>query len=232
MGNQLQRSEPDSLQVARQNLSATEVLSERLLPSEAMAIAADLLECFPNCKAEDGFVRALAEGLFMHYPPSVVGVISDAFVGLPAFSSFLSIEAAKKWLDTSVRPIHEEAERDRIAAEQSKQLPWIDEPPSKSGLEKARTWLRRIDPRAKELNGISDESRERQNAIDLAKSQQVIEREGQLRVAEYIARGLNPVYADAKRTIVCSLPLLLSLGWRVVEEQDGPTLINPQGKAA
>ena len=153
MDKQLQLSARAALPAGQQNSSALTASSERLNPSEALSIAADLLSLFPNCKAEDGFIRALAQELFMRYPASVVHEIADAFTGLPAITGFLSIDAAKKWLDQRCKPLFEQAEHERRALAPP-EPEWIDKQKAEEAqniIAKNAAWLTRKDPRVREL---------------------------------------------------------------------------------
>lgn len=44
-----------------------------------------------------------------------------------------------------------------------------------------------------------------------------LDRDRQEKIAEYENAGLDPVYADDDKTIVCSLPMMLHMGWRIGE---------------
>lgn len=51
-----------------------------------------------------------------------------------------------------------------------------------------------------------------------------------LHVSDYEAEGLAPVFADPDAQIVVSLPLLLSLGWRIEEVGGRNVLLRPTGE--
>ena len=199
MDKQLQLSARAALPAKQQNLNALAVLDERLLPSEAMSIAADLLSLFPNCKAEDGFIRALAQELFMRYPASVVNEIADAFTGLPAVTAFLSIDAAKRWLDDQCKPLFEQAEHERRALAPP-EPEWLDKQKAESVqniIAKNAAWLTRKDPRVRELMaaaGKGESEHQRQTEL-LAKlkisNDKYFERECQAAGIDP-ARGVSP----------------------------------------
>ncbi|MDO8535055.1 MAG: hypothetical protein Q7S17_10000 [Xanthobacteraceae bacterium] len=44
-----------------------------------------------------------------------------------------------------------------------------------------------------------------------------LDRDRQDKIAEYAAAGLDPVYADEEHTLICSLPMMIHMGWKIGE---------------
>ncbi len=61
-------------------------------------------------------------------------------------------------------------------------------------------------------------------AIRDAASARRIDRDRQEKIAEYATAGLDPVYADEDRTIICSLPMMLHMGFHIETVDGRPAL--------
>ena len=223
MNELVQRSARANLPARQENFSAITESENRLLPDEALDIVGHLYEQFPNCKAEDGFTQLLAKVL-LRFPRRVSESIINSVDGLALHHQFLNVANAAAWLETKAAALYKDADRELWIERQQNQPAWLTAPATPSVLDKADKWLKRIDPRVRELGGNCDEriAAEREDAKQ--KSEEHIARETKSRLAEYAAAGVDPVYADKNRTLL-SLPLLLSLGWSIREGEHGEKMM-------
>ena len=149
-----QQNAPANLPSRRENSNVRQVLSDRMLLSEAIDAAGKLIDQFPNAKGySNGFIGALAQVL-MQYPRQVVMRCIDARSGLARDTKFLSISEAVGWLERDVRPVCEEADREaRIKVQQEETAAWLRQTVPDSLKLKGMAWLDRSDPQAAELSG-------------------------------------------------------------------------------
>lgn len=203
-----------NLPAAPRNSNLTQVLAQRLSPSQAIDLVSRLLQHFPNCKAEDGFIRALAE-MFAGYPkPVALEIVGPR--GLAMSEQFLSLASAKQWLDNRCAPLWEEAERSKRVQEQTAAARDWNAPRMQSLLIKTRRWLDRDDEVAKALAEEHEKSeRERRARANTA----VLEAGRQKLLDEYEAEGVEPFFTGADKSMPVSLSLLKSLGAEIVEDE-------------
>lgn len=191
-----------------QTLSKNETAAAARLPlSQSLDIASDLLAQFPHCKAEDGFLRSMAE-LFNQYPAGVVTQITNMKTGIATHAEFLSLAAMTAWLDQQSEGIYKAADWDRRA---QRQIENRDKPlESQPLLRKMQDWT------AKRQGEIAEEDK-KLRAIQDKRSKEFMAESNEARAAEYHRAGLDPIYADEDHTIVCSLPMMLHMGWKIGE---------------
>jgi len=227
MANDLQVAAPSNLPSRQEASRLQEEYDDRLLPDEALDEAGKLLAQFPNCKAEDGFIRGLAEVLGL-YPRKIALGASVAQSGIASEHQFLSIEAVTAWCNAKTASLRYAVDWNRRAF-----MPRItdDAPPSQALHLKTRAWLDRDDPDARkmetgvrtdaELKALDDAEIERRRQAEKVS----LERSRQDREREYLAMGLELVYLDKERKMVASLPFLLANGWTIEEVNGQATLV-------
>ena len=219
----VQHSARENLPAKQENSSAIEESKSKLLPDEALDIVSDLYEQFPNCKAEDGFTQLLAKVL-LRFPRRVSESIINSVDGLALQQQFLNVANAAAWLEAKAAPLYKDADRELWIERQQNQPAWLTAQATPSVLDKADKWLKRVDPKVRELGGNSDERITAEHEDAKQKSEEHIARETKSRLAEYAAAGVDPVYAD-KSGLLLSLPLLLSLGWSIREGEHGEKMM-------
>lgn len=130
-------------------------LDTRPTPSEAIRIAAELLEQFPNCKAEDGFIGTLAK-ILAAQPRSVAMLIVDPLRGLAYREQFLSIASAAEWCEKQSVPMYQQLSRARRVNQQMVDHNDWRAPKPQSLLDAGKAWLERKDCTSKLLTGNDD----------------------------------------------------------------------------
>lgn len=194
---------------------------DRLSEAEALAIVGILLGQFPNCKGDDLFQDQLAIVL-RSYPRSVALACADANRGVAAFNQFLGISAVKSWCEQQGRSIEYAADWEARAR---RTMETREEPKliSDSARQKCQDWINRIDPKARQMNPDPSPNAE----MMLQRERRKMNETNQRRAHEYRTYGLEPVYANPEKTIVTSLPMLLSKGWRIEQVNGDAILVGP-----
>lgn len=232
MANDLQVSALSTKLGKRQYANAVEAYQDRLRESEAHAVVGILFGQFENCKGGDIFEQSLVTVL-ISYPRQVATKIIDPNSGIATVEHFLGIDGVKKWCDAQAETISYAADWEMRAKRQVENRGKDEVPPSQTLHLKTRAWLDRTDRAVQMMEaGAHDEAElraltEAQEKKKAEDQKRIMDRSQQDRIAEYHAHGLEPVYADAARTIVVSLPMMLKLGARIEDVHGVPTLIRP-----
>jgi hypothetical protein len=165
-----------SLQSRPDNSKLRRVLDDRLMLSEATKLAGDLLNQFPNTKASDGFIGALAS-ILGQYPKQCAIACANPLRGISRDVEFLSITAVVGWLEKQTEPLRRDVEWEiRVARQIAEREEWQAKTPSERLKILGQSWLDRTDPIAAEL--VARDAANREARRDAAKSQ--IERANEL----------------------------------------------------
>lgn len=132
--------------------------------------------------------------------------------GMRPPTSFLRIVAEK-----IVRPHWDEASVGSMVLNAKIAPPPASEEEMARRAEKAKAAIAEITKKAAE-RALEDAAK---NAVERSAAEtRRIERDRKARIAEYEAKGLDPVFADEDHRVVVSLPMMLNMGWRI-ETVDG-----------
>lgn len=147
--------------------------------SEATKLAGDLLNQFPNTKASDGFIGALASVLGQ-YPKQCAIACANPLRGIARDAEFLSITAVVGWLEKQTEPLRRDLDRDmRLQRQFAEREAWQAKTPSERLKVLGAAWLDRSDPIAAKM--VAKDAAERESRRDAAK--------GQIERANEVLRG-------------------------------------------
>lgn len=144
--------------------------------------------------------------------------------GIRPATAYLRIVAEKV-----VRPYWDEASLGSMLLSALVQLP----APAKT--EANREEVRKmVEDTARKLAAADEADRRKQVEEGIRREDEHRKRQRQMVLAEYDARGLDPVYWDKeKKTMPVALPTLFSMGWTIEEGPGGkPVLLKPRESAA
>jgi len=99
-----------------------------------------------------------------------------------------------------------------------------DAPPNEAERERVVAGFAALQAKLAEAGKVDDEAKR------AALTERMNERDREWQIGCYREEGLAPVFADAEERYVVSIPLLLSLGWRIEEVGGRNVLVRPDGR--
>jgi hypothetical protein len=156
------------LQKESNNTNLKKALDDRMTHSEAMKVAAKLLELFPSAKNDisDGFIGGIA-AILSDYPRQTALKSIHPKNGLAGEAVFISIAGLVAWCERQTEPLRQHVDRELRVERQIQEVnEWRGKTSSERLKEKGQAWLDRTDPIAQQISGENGKGKLAKDARD------------------------------------------------------------------